>query len=151
VGVHSYMYHVQYSSVEYLGAMFVTRVKVKGKIVPVLNQALRHEGLLGEWRYSSTHSLTSALDGGEWSASRPGLFTTMERPPGTHWIGRWVGPRPVLDAVKRKISSPRRESNPRTPIVQHYTKLPRLTSVIEIAGNCRYKSGAPPPSLLCNG
>jgi hypothetical protein len=31
----------------------------------------------------------------------------------------WVGPRAVLDAVvKRKIPSPRRESNPRTPIVQ---------------------------------
>jgi hypothetical protein len=30
-----------------------------------------------------------------------------------------VGPRAVLDAVvKREISSPRRESNPRTPIVQ---------------------------------
>jgi hypothetical protein len=28
-----------------------------------------------EWRYSSTHSLTSALDGGEWSHSRPGRFT----------------------------------------------------------------------------
>jgi hypothetical protein len=37
--------------------------------------------------------------------------------PGTHWIGGWVGPRAVLDAaVKRKIPSPRRESNPRTPI-----------------------------------
>jgi len=31
----------------------------------------RHEGVLGEWRYSSTHSLTSVLDGGEWSASSP--------------------------------------------------------------------------------
>jgi hypothetical protein len=31
----------------------------------------------------------------------------------------WVGPRAVLDAVvKRKIPSPRRHSNPRTPIVQ---------------------------------
>jgi hypothetical protein len=30
-----------------------------------------------------------------------------------------VGPRTVLDAVvKRKIPSPRRESNPRTPIIQ---------------------------------
>jgi hypothetical protein len=38
---------------------------------------------------------------------------------GTHWIGGWVDPRAVLDAVvKRKIPSPRRESNPRTPIVQ---------------------------------
>jgi hypothetical protein len=27
---------------------------------------------LGEWMYSSTHSLTSALDGGEWSASGQG-------------------------------------------------------------------------------
>jgi hypothetical protein len=34
-------------------------------------------------------------------------------------IGGWVGPRAVLEAVvKRKIPSPRRESNPRTPIVQ---------------------------------
>jgi hypothetical protein len=35
------------------------------------------------------------------------------------WIGGWVGPRAVLDAVvKRKIPSPRRESNPRATIVQ---------------------------------
>jgi hypothetical protein len=33
--------------------------------------AQRYKGLLGEWRYNSTHSLTSALDGCEWSA-----FTT---------------------------------------------------------------------------
>jgi hypothetical protein len=57
------------------------------------NWALRHEGVLGKFRYSSTHSLTSALDKGEWSDSRPGRFTTSERAPGTHWIGGWVGPR----------------------------------------------------------
>jgi hypothetical protein len=44
--------------------------------------------------------LTSALDGGEWSASRPGSFTTGERSPDTHWIGGWVDPRDGLDAVK---------------------------------------------------
>jgi hypothetical protein len=67
------------------------------------------------------HCLTSALDGGEWSASHPGRFTPRERALGTHWIGGWVGPRAVLDAVvKRKIPSPRRERNPRTPIVQLY-------------------------------
>jgi hypothetical protein len=76
--------------------------------------------------YSSIHSLTSALDGSEWSASRPGHFTAKEIAPGTHWIGGWVGPGAVLDAVvKRKIPSPRRESNPRTPnvhpIAQFYT------------------------------
>jgi hypothetical protein len=93
--------------------------KGKGKVVPVLNEAPRHEGLLGEWRYIFTHSLTSALDGGEWSASRPGRFTSKERDPGTHWIGGWVGPRAVLDVVvKRKIPSSRRESKPRTPNVQ---------------------------------
>jgi hypothetical protein len=65
------------------------------------------------------HSLASALDGGEWSALRPGRFTLRERAPGTHWIGGWVGPRAFLDAVvKRKIPNPRRESNPKTPIVQ---------------------------------
>jgi hypothetical protein len=33
--------------------------------------------------------LTSALEGGEWLASRPGRFTPRERVPGTHWIGSW--------------------------------------------------------------
>jgi hypothetical protein len=96
--------------------------KGTGKVVPVLfpNWAPHHEGVLGEQRYVSTHSLTSALDWGEWSASRTGRFTLRKRAPGAHWIGDWVGSRAVLDAVvKRKIPSPRKESNPRTPIVQH--------------------------------
>jgi hypothetical protein len=81
---------------------------------------------LGEWRYSSTHSLTWALDEGEWSASCPGHFTPRERAAGNHWIGGWVGPRAVWDmVVKIKILGPCWESNPRTPIVQpiaqHYT------------------------------
>jgi hypothetical protein len=53
------------------------------------------------------HALTSALEGGERSASLPGRFTPRERVPGTPWIGGCVGPRAVLDAVvKRKIPSP---------------------------------------------
>jgi hypothetical protein len=49
----------------------------------------------------------------------PAALSPREGVPGTHWIGGWVGPRAVLDAVvKRKIPSPCRESNPRTPIVQ---------------------------------
>jgi len=47
----------------------------------VLNQAPRHEGVLGKWRYSSRHSLTSALDGGEWTASRTGRFTPQRKSP----------------------------------------------------------------------
>jgi hypothetical protein len=46
-------------------------------------------------------------------------FTSRERAPGTHCTGGWVDPRVVLDAVvKRKILSPRRESNPSTLIVR---------------------------------
>jgi hypothetical protein len=94
------------------------RGRGKGKVVPVLffNWAPCHEGVLGERMYSSTHS---ELDGGEWSASRPDSFTPTERALGTYWIGGWVGSRAVLDAaVKRKITNPRWESNPRTSIVQ---------------------------------
>jgi len=62
------------------------------------------------------HSLTSALDGGEWSASRPSRFTPKERTPCTHWIGVWVGPRTGLDAVLRKLPSSCQELNADHPI-----------------------------------
>jgi hypothetical protein len=58
------------------------------------------------------HSLTSAVDGGEWSALLFGRFSPRGRAPGTHWIGGWVGSRAGLNMVsKRKIPSPRKESN----------------------------------------
>jgi hypothetical protein len=38
----------------------------KVKLSLCFNWAPRHEGVLGEWRYSSTHSLTWTLDGGEY-------------------------------------------------------------------------------------
>jgi len=39
----------------------------------------------------------------EWSASRPGRFTSRERSPGTRWTGCWVDPRAGLHvAAKRK-------------------------------------------------
>jgi hypothetical protein len=31
--------------------------------------------------------LTSAIDGGGWSASRPGYFTPLEEIPNTPWVG----------------------------------------------------------------
>ena len=48
-------------------------------------------------------SMTAALEGGEWSAARPGRTLPRERPC-THFTERWVGPRAGLDG--RKISSP---------------------------------------------
>jgi hypothetical protein len=42
----------------------------------------------------------------------PAALPSRERAPDTDWIGGWVGPRASPDAVvKRKIPSPRRESN----------------------------------------
>jgi hypothetical protein len=45
--------------------------------------------------------LTSALVGGEWSASRPGRFTPEERSPFTHCIGGWVDPRAGPDDMEK--------------------------------------------------
>jgi hypothetical protein len=39
--------------------------------------------------------LTSALDGGEWSASDPGRFIPRERAPDTHWTEAGWAPEPV--------------------------------------------------------
>jgi hypothetical protein len=96
---------------------------IKGKAVPL--HAM--EALGGEEVDSSYSFSTSALDGGELSASRSGrAFTPGERTPGTHWTGGWVGPRAGLDTeATGKILCPRRESNPDRrvvqPVARHYT------------------------------
>jgi len=46
--------------------------------------------------------LTSALDGGEWSPSRPGRFIPGVRAPSTHCVGGWAGSRAELDAVAKR-------------------------------------------------
>jgi hypothetical protein len=81
--------------------------------------------------------LTSALDGGEWSASHTGRFIPGEIPLGTHWIGNM---RVVLDAVakRKKIPSlllPRTEPWSSSPWPSHYTDsaipaLIRLTNYV---------------------
>jgi hypothetical protein len=58
---------------------------------------LRHVGIAPQF-------LTSALDGGEWSASRHGCFTPGGRDAGTHWIGGWLGPRIGLDVLVLNLS-----------------------------------------------
>jgi hypothetical protein len=58
--------------------------------------------------------LTSALVGGEWSASRLCRFT-----PGTHWIGSWVDPRAGLDDMEKwKIFTLKGLELPSPPLVQ---------------------------------
>jgi hypothetical protein len=59
--------------------------------------------------------LTSALDGGEWSASRPYRFIPGERATNAHWTGGWADSRVGLDAVAmRKISLPVPEIEPQS-------------------------------------
>jgi hypothetical protein len=65
----------------------------------VLNWAPRYEDVWGSGG-TAPPFLTSALDGGEWPASRPGSFTTGERTPGTYSTGGCVNPRASLDTVK---------------------------------------------------
>jgi hypothetical protein len=81
----------------------------KCKVVPVRSTEVH----LGERMYSSYSFLTSALEGGEWSASGPSRVL----PPSTHCIGGWVGPRASLDAeVRGKILCLSRGSNPSRPV-----------------------------------
>jgi hypothetical protein len=65
----------------------------------------------------------------------PVALPHRERAPGTHWIGAWVGPRTVLDAVAyRKIPSSRRESNPRKPIFQ---TVPVIITILNSIISCQ--------------
>jgi hypothetical protein len=82
--------------------------------------ATRHGGAWGERKFSSYSFTTSALDGVEWSASRPGRALPPpppgERTPGTQCTGGWVGPRAGLDTEARgKTLCPCPGSNPDRP------------------------------------
>jgi hypothetical protein len=91
------------------------------------SRATRHGGAWGERRYSSYPFTTSALDGGELSALRPGRALSPGKGPLVP-IGQEAGwaPEPVwTQRIEQKISCPCRGSNPDRPVVQpvvrHYT------------------------------
>jgi len=46
--------------------------------------------------------MTAAVEGGEWSAARPGCTIPWERP-GTHFMGGWVGPRAGLERAENLV------------------------------------------------
>jgi hypothetical protein len=85
---------------------------------PVLKQAPRHEDVL-ESEGIAPHILTSALDGGERSASHPDYFTPEEVAWGASWTGGWVGPRAGMEAMTNGKESPYRNSNPRSSSPWH--------------------------------
>jgi hypothetical protein len=84
------------------------------------------KALGGERRYISYSFSTSALDGGEWSASRPGrALAPAKGPPVPRREAGWAQ-EPVLDTeVRGKIICLCRGSNLDLPVVQpvarHYT------------------------------
>jgi hypothetical protein len=93
----------------------------KGKVVPALFLT-KHHAMKAYWGSGCITARILNL-GTRWrwvSTSGAGRFTPRDSAPGTQRIGGWMGSRAVLDTavVKRKIPSPRRESNPRTPIFQ---------------------------------
>jgi hypothetical protein len=81
--------------------------------------------------------LTSAIVGAEWSASRPGPFTSGERAPDVHLIGEWLGPRTGLDDMDERkflslpeLGSPATLSSSPQPIA-----IPIALSWLRIYGN----------------
>jgi hypothetical protein len=75
---------------------------------------------MGGGRYSSYSYLTSALDGGEWSVSRPGRALPLSVP-----IGQEAGlaPEPVwTQGLEENSSAPAGHRTPIVqPVVRHYT------------------------------
>jgi len=72
----------------------------KRKSYPITDLVVAQRGV-EEYLYSSK---TSALEGGEWSAARPGRNLPPGERPGTHCTGGWMGPRAGLEG--QKISPP---------------------------------------------
>jgi hypothetical protein len=81
--------------------------------------------------------LTSAIVGGEWSASSTGRFTPRgKNPHGSHWIEGWAGPEPVWTTWRSEDSYHHRglKSDPLVvqPVASRYTDcaIPALTFTV---------------------
>jgi len=73
----------------------------------VLKQAPCCEDVIGGSEGIPPSILNLRLDRDKLWASCPSFFTLMERAPGTHLIGGWVGPKVSMDVVmKRKVPAP---------------------------------------------
>jgi hypothetical protein len=89
--------------------------------------ATRHGGAWGERRYSSYSFMTSALDGGEWSASRPGRVLPPGKGPPVPIVQEagWAPETVWTQRIEEKSFAPAGDRNPDRPVVQpvvrHYT------------------------------
>jgi hypothetical protein len=78
---------------------------------------------------------TSALVGGEWSASRLCCFIPGERAPCTHWLGGWVDPRAGLEDMKERKFLPPPGLEPR--ILGRQARSPSLYRLSYPGCECR--------------
>jgi len=105
--------------------------------------------LLGKRRYSSYSFLTSALDGGEWSASRPGLALVQGKGPPVPIVQEagWV-PEPIwTQRLEEKSSAP---TGDRTPIARRrIDKQWKKQEKEEERKKVVYKCKADRPTLIC--
>jgi hypothetical protein len=87
--------------------------------------------------------LTSALTGGEWSASRPGRFTPREKAPGTHLIIGCVGLITCLDDMEKRKSS---NSDPSTVqrLASRFTVYARVDGCDFYCEGTRFKTESSP-------
>jgi hypothetical protein len=69
-------------------------------------------------KYSCTHDLKFALDGGVWPASQPGRSSHGVIGYNTHWVGDWVDLRTGFDAVQREKSAHARLQTPKYTVLQ---------------------------------
>jgi hypothetical protein len=89
--------------------------KVKWRLcLGLINYVPCHEDVWGRWTIVPP---LSALDGGEWSASRPCHCTPGKEPPVPHCIGGWAGLRDGLD-VMEITSCPSWELMPDSSVIQ---------------------------------
>jgi hypothetical protein len=104
------------------------------KTYPVL---IKHNTIKSHWEVEvHLHAfLTSAGDGGEWSASCLGHFTAWGRASGIYWAGRWVGPRGGLDkmAKRKKIPTTYWKLNPGCPVCSLVTILGLWINSVQLA------------------
>ena len=92
--------------------------KGKGKV----HTRIGHEGPEGEQRYSCTLSLTLALDGVRGQRHAPAALPPGKRP-GSHCVGRWVGPRAGLDECGISRPPPGFDSRTVQPLAQSLYRL----------------------------
>jgi hypothetical protein len=96
---------------------------------------------LGDRRYSSYSILTSALEEGEWSASRPGRALPPRKGPPVRTLQKtgWA-PEPVYASRLQKKTTACRVSNPRRPVRSRSLYLLSYPAHERCYGQCYFDS-----------